>query len=621
MADSSNSTRNLLPSHGRPSQSSIRQQNPGKTPWLAILCIILLMASVVVSIAIVSLSHHQPVASWKISPAVLLSVMSSIFVLTLEVLVAIGLTICWWRSAANGTTLKRLHYIWDGSNLLNLVPATMAGVDTRKVALIAVVIAVAKFATGPLLQRSTHSGNHLVGEDVTIKMHIAQQIPDGWFGTQGIAGAPGFASLQEWYLNNTISTPTDAGFYCKGNGTCGGSVTGAGINWGCDSTSQTLNLLDPVNENTVVFSITSDMNYNYGQPMLFLSAAYLSNVDGSCIGTITTDTCNIIAATVEYPVLMQNTTVTLNHNSLLTNRSVVSNYTSKGDQNSTTPNSTLAGPLTGLNLFMGDYIFTSAKLNYPPKTYDSVNSIADLFYDPNPSHYTSYAYEHCGLKWSKPTDYVIASFTEFMFRAALDVGHNESLFSNKDLQNFTLGFAGTELRYSSDFGCLAGAIILMLLSLLGVFVLLWGWWELGRPVTLSPLETAKAFGAPMLLGAGYTRDVKTIIEEIGDEKVAHDGDEMIWNGVMSASARWEMGQVPRVRSRNGSTGSGYDSPSGGSVHGNDEGGNPFGNEHAIISGGRTRILGDDGSGGGGRGRGKGKMRAGTRLRTIDEISM
>ena len=90
---------------------------------------------------------------------------------------------------------------------------------------------------------------------------------------------------------------------------------------------------------------------------------------------------------------------------------------------------------------------------------------------------------------------------------------------------------------------------------------------------------------------------------------------------MSASARWEMGQVPRVKSRNGSTGSGYDSPSGGSVHGNDEGGNPFGNEHAIISGGRTRILGDDGSGGGGRGRGKGKMRAGTRLRTIDEISM
>jgi len=42
---------------------------------------------------------------------------------------------------------------------------------------------------------------------------------------------------------------------------------------------------------------------------------------------------------------------------------------------------------------MGKYIFTSANLNYPPTTYDSVRSIADLFYDRNPSHYTPYAYD------------------------------------------------------------------------------------------------------------------------------------------------------------------------------------------------------------------------------------
>ncbi|OCL08504.1 hypothetical protein AOQ84DRAFT_318320, partial [Glonium stellatum] len=522
MADSSNSSRKLLPSHGRRSQSSIRQQNTRRTPWLAIVCIVVLIASMLVSILIVSLSNHQPVASWKITPAVLLSVMSSIFTLMLEILVAIGITICWWRSAANGTTLKRLHYIWDGSNLLNLVPAVMAGVDTRKVALTAAVIAVAKFATGPLLQRSTHPTNHTVGGDVTIKMHIAQQIPDGWFGTQSILTPPRISTLQDWYLNSTISTLTAAGFYCKGNGTCGGSIAGAGMNYGCVSTSQTLNMLDPKNENSTVFSIRTYMNYDYGQPMLFVSAVYLSEVDGSCIGTITTDTCNIIAATVEYPVIIQDTTMTLNYANLLTNRSVISNYTSKGDEKSNTPNTTLAGPLIGLNNFIGSYISTSAELANPPTTYSANTSLPDLFYDTNSSDYSPYAYEHCGLRWRKPTDYILTSLTEFMFRTALDVGRNESLSSNKDLQNFTLGFAGTELRYHSDFGYLAGAVILMLLGLLGVFVLLWGWWELRRPVTLSPLETAKAFGAPILLGAGYTKDAKAIIEEIGDERVAHD---------------------------------------------------------------------------------------------------
>jgi len=89
----------------------------------------------------------------------------------------------------------------------------------------------------------------------------------------------------------------------------------------------------------------------------------------------------------------------------------------------------------------------------------------------------------------------------------------------------------------------------MLLGLFAILLLLWGWWELGRPVTLSPLETAKAFAAPILLGAGATKNICGILEKVGDERVVYDGDEMIWNGVINASVQWEMRHVPNVSNR------------------------------------------------------------------------
>lgn len=559
MADPYTSARTLLPppSHGHPPQSNARHKTGRQTPWLAFFCIFILLGSIVVSIAIIASSNNRPVKSWKIQPAVWLSIMSSIFTLTLEALVAMGLAICWWRSVAHGTTLKRLHYISGGSNILNLVPAVIAGADTRKVALTVAVIALSKFASGPLLQRSTHAKISDVETDVAMKMHIAQQLPDGFYGSQDVSNSNGIFLLQSWYFNDTLETLPDSGFSCKGNGTCSVNIPAAGLNYGCDSTTQTLNLLDPQNLDTIVFNISTYMNYDFGQPMLFLSTMYLSSVDGSCMGTITTDTCNIIPATVEYPISIQNTTISLNYDNLLTNRSVVSNYTSPGDK-ANLPYDTPSGPLTGLNALMGTYLETTAVL-VSPRIYDRNNSISDLFFDNFQPELTPYARDNCGLRWDSPTDYIISQIFTFMFLSAFQAGLNESYFSNSDLQNFTAHFSGSELHYHSNFRFLAAAIVVMILGLLGVLILLWGWWELGRPVTLSPLETAKAFGAPILLGAGHEKEVSGILDEVGEERVAHDGDELIWNGTMYAARPWQLGQVPSVREP-GRPGSAGDSP-------------------------------------------------------------
>jgi hypothetical protein len=48
-----------------------------------------------------------------------------------------------------------------------------------------------------------------------------------------------------------------------------------------------------------------------------------------------------------------------------------------------------------------------------------------------------------------------------------------------------------------------------------------GWWRLGRTVTLSPIEVAKAFDAPQLAGVDSNAETSTLLKVIGDRPVKY----------------------------------------------------------------------------------------------------
>ncbi len=54
--------------------------------------------------------------------------------------------------------------------------------------------------------------------------------------------------------------------------------------------------------------------------------------------------------------------------------------------------------------------------------------------------------------------------------------------------------------YRTDWRTAAAAIAISFLGVAATLPLYWRWWRLGRSVTLSPVEIAKAFGAPLLRG-------------------------------------------------------------------------------------------------------------------------
>jgi hypothetical protein len=110
---------------------------------------------------------------------------------------------------------------------------------------------------------------------------------------------------------------------------------------------------------------------------------------------------------------------------------------------------------------------------------------------------------------------------EVMFRASVDAARyaNRSIFltleptpdepalQQQHTANWTqrVAFRGAQPRtvYRTDWGFVFGAAAASALGVLGVLPLFWGWWQLGRAVSLNPLEVAHAFCAPLLRGATH----------------------------------------------------------------------------------------------------------------------
>lgn len=312
-------------------------------------------------------------------------------------------------------------------------------------------------------------------------------------------------------------TRNATGFQC--DGVCKGTVQGTGLRYKCNSTTTSLDFSAPECRGSVIFGMVTNLTWNTtGASIVVLTTVHPSALDDSCMATINVDTCTIEAGLVEYSIVIQENAIALNKE-MLDNMTVLSDYISPGDL-PTAAKGQGAGPLQSINDYFG-YLSTQTVLQVDPVTNNSLYSgddLSDFFFEADDSNYNKSIMSKCGLLFSSPTSYSLHFMHEFLFRASLQAS------TDADTQTFGVQRSDVQLTFRSNYHYLTAVLSAMLVALLGLLSQVWAWWELGWNVTLSPIETANAFGAPVLQQVGE-RAAKDILKVAGNIRVKY-GEEV-----------------------------------------------------------------------------------------------
>ena len=76
-------------------------------------------------------------------------------------------------------------------------------------------------------------------------------------------------------------------------------------------------------------------------------------------------------------------------------------------------------------------------------------------------------------------------------------------------------------KYKTKWAFFWGAAAIQIVCVLFVGMTFWGYWRLGRTVSFSPLEIAKAFDAPAFLAMPSNTQGQHIAKHIGSEEVKY----------------------------------------------------------------------------------------------------
>jgi hypothetical protein len=499
------------------------------TPWLAIAAILIAVACLIASTIIIVVSDNQPVSSWSIRLAVLLAIISSISHLALGFAISNARTIIWWRNALHRTTIGQLYYLWNPTRHWRSLESAIPGIDYKKIFFTTIIVSIANLATAPLLQRAIYIQNGFITKDTTLEIGMVERIPAAHIGyvdyrhiesdipgsirgtSSNVSVAPPWSNIiQQWKANTTILIPAHPKNYC--NGRCEGNIRATGVITNCSSTTRSVSL----NNGTNVFSIDFIQREDYAHmPILTFTTTYSVAVDNStCVATIVDETCDVKVASVQYSIIIENRTITLNSDKY-PNTGELEPYA--GDLPNS-PQGHLAGPLAGLTDSFGTYWWSYTKVTkgLDPKTNTtsfiaSMYGVADRYYNHRKANAISNGY--CFITFKRPTDDIVKFLPQVLFRAGL------FLATPNDTHNIPMVQTTPALIYHSEYSWFVIAVTIMATATFSCIIPLWGWWELGRKVTLNPVETAKAFNVPQMVGSGCS--AKDIFEDIGGLQVGY----------------------------------------------------------------------------------------------------
>jgi hypothetical protein len=549
-------------------------------PWIGFSGFVLMLIATSAAVAFLATSNKERVKDWPftrfpIQPNVLVNIANQFQNLGLITFVTQGLAIAWWRRAMRGSSLSTLHR--NHAYSYSFYSIITSGKHFNIVALAALMT---KFAVidSTLFQKATKT-------IVTQQVEYKNVTMTGWMETKwpahmgGVPGETGAIKTVDTAWARVINAYTgkiangkvhdipgkNATFFdCPFRQECSGKFKALGFSFDCNTTDTDVNYglqqqtqFGGVESSYPVWNIDFAPSWatdSKPYASIDMNMLYVNSHAGSshhdCPGTLTQRTCSIRPAIIEYPV-----TVMVPSEEELKGGNIVTHIKFFSDNISHPIGSPLLSPqidqlkflehtdlaehfnetstIGALSYIMNNLYASSANLTFREDwDIDLRGSQAQtLFYadmDTEHAHRCYYSIDRPGL--DDPLIELLRKINTLSFVSALYLANqpqtpvSDRAALGMESQRSLSSVTGIVEEYSTDFRYVAGALVATLITIILVLPVYWGFWKLGRKVTLGPLEIANAFNAPIIRPEnvrGHHADFEEVLQEVGGRRVRY----------------------------------------------------------------------------------------------------
>lgn len=167
----------------------------------------------------------------------------------------------------------------------------------------------------------------------------------------------------------------------------------------------------------------------------------------------------------------------------------------------------------------------------------------------------------CVMAPQDPMNYIISQINSIMFRSSISAAFTGDFIADPLPSGFfnlppipanvkTLvadWMYSPSVLYSAEWPFMIAAAVVMFVCICFILPSYWGYWELGRKVTLGPMEIASAFQAPVLQhgeqGAPGGGEVNKLLEVVGKRQVLYGQTE---DGKLAMAGPSDVNRLPKV---------------------------------------------------------------------------
>ncbi|KAJ4346141.1 hypothetical protein N0V95_005694, partial [Ascochyta clinopodiicola] len=523
-------------------------------PWIGFTGLIIILFATSMGVAVLGQSNNKRVKDWPftrfpIQPNVLINIANQFQNLGLITFISQGLAIAWWRKAMQGSSLSTLHR--NHAYSYSFYSIVTSGKHFNIVALAALMT---KFAVidSTLFQKATKT---IVTQQVNYKNEsVTAWVETKWPANSG--GVPGengaiktvdtaWAGVINAY-NGKIANGkvhdmlgNNASFFdCPYRQECTGAIKALGFAFNCSTTTEDVDYglqhqtqLGGVSSSYPLWDIAFSSSWasetkpyaSVNLDMLYVDS-HAGSTEDSCPGTLTRRTCEIRPAVVEYPV-----TVMVPSKEELEGKNIVTHIKFYSDNTSHPLSTPITEPqidqlrfleyvdlnerfnetstIGALTYVLNNLYASSANLTYRDDWDIALRggqAQTTFFADTDTETFSRCYYDIDRPGLDDPAIELLRKVNTLSFVASLYLkGQPSTSVQNRTALNMAsqtvlTSVTGIVEEYTTDFSYVFGALAATLVTVLLVLPVYWGFWHLGRKVTLGPLEIANAFNAPVI---------------------------------------------------------------------------------------------------------------------------